>query len=104
MIEEVIFFILKGVPGVALEREGGFEGCPRAVSLRLKPLFNNGLLLSFSRLPMTRWVKLSLNFELLVNRVMKFLLGQRLFNNNIFFVQLELFCIQETTMLQNKIK
>ena len=27
---------------------------------------------------------------------MKFLLGQRLFNN-IFFVQLELFCIQETT-------
>ena len=23
--------------GVALEREGGFEGCPRAVSLRLKP-------------------------------------------------------------------
>ena len=27
---------------------------------------------------------------------MEFLLGQRLFNNNIF-VQLELFCIQETT-------
>ena len=23
--------------GVALEREGGFEECPRAVSLRLKP-------------------------------------------------------------------
>ena len=23
--------------GVALEREGGFERCPRAVSLRLKP-------------------------------------------------------------------
>ena len=38
----------------------------------------------YIRLPETRWVKLSLNFELLVNRVMKFLLGQRLFNNNIF--------------------
>ena len=36
-----------------------------------------------TRLPVTRWVKLILNFELLVNRVMKFLLGQRLFNNNI---------------------
>ena len=35
---------------------------------------------------------------------MKFLLGQRLFNNNIYFVQLELFRIQETTMLQNKIR
>ena len=36
---------------------------------------------------------------------MKFLLGQRRFNNNIFFfLQLELICIQETTMLQNKIK
>ena len=34
-----------------------------------------------TRLPVTRWVKLSLNFELLVNREMKFLLGQRLFNN-----------------------
>ena len=33
---------------------------------------------------MSRWVKLSLNFELLVNRVMKLLLGHRLFNNNIF--------------------
>ena len=33
---------------------------------------------------MTRWVKLSLNFELIVNRVIKFLSGQRLFNNNIF--------------------
>ena len=32
---------------------------------------------------------------------MKFLLDQRLFNNN-NFVQLELFRIQETTMLQNK--
>ena len=38
----------------------------------------------YSRLPVTRWVKLSLNFELLVKGVMKFLLGQRLFNNNIF--------------------
>ena len=37
-----------------------------------------------SILNLTRWVKLSLNFELLVNRIMKFLLGQRLFNNNIF--------------------
>ena len=34
---------------------------------------------------------------------MKFLLVQRLFNNNIF-VQLELFRIQEITMLPNKIK
>ena len=39
----------------------------------------------YTRLPVTRLVKLSLNFELLVNRVMKFLLGQRLFNNNIFY-------------------
>ena len=38
----------------------------------------------YTRLPVTHWVKLSRNFELLVNRVMKFLLGQRLFNNNIF--------------------
>ena len=38
----------------------------------------------FTRLPVTRWVKLSINFELLVKRVMQFLLGQRLFNNNIF--------------------
>ena len=51
---------------------------------------------------MTRWVKLSLNFELLVNRVMKFLLGQRPINNNIS-VQLELFRIQETTMLPSMI-
>ena len=57
----------------------------------------------YTRLPLTRWVKLSLNFELLVNRVMKFVLGQRLFNNNIF-IQLALFRIQETTMLQNEIK
>ena len=33
--------------------------------------------------PWPRWVELSLNLELLVNRVIKFLLGQRLFNNNI---------------------
>ena len=38
----------------------------------------------YTRLLKTNWVKLSLNFELLVNRVMKFLLGKRLFNNNIF--------------------
>ena len=38
----------------------------------------------YTRLPVIRWVKLSLNFELLVNRVMKFLLGQRLINNKIF--------------------
>ena len=44
----------------------------------------NQRILYVTRLPVTRWVKLSLNFELLVNRVMKFLLGQRLFNNNIF--------------------
>ena len=50
----------------------------------------------YTRLLVSRWVKLSLNFELLVNRVLKFLLGQRLFNNNIF-VQFELFRIQETT-------
>ena len=50
----------------------------------------------YTRLPVTRWVKLSLNFELLVKKVMKFLLGQRLFNNNIF-EELELFRIQETT-------
>ena len=35
--------------------------------------------------------------------VMKFLLGQRLFNNTIF-AQLALFCIQETTLMQNKNK
>ena len=60
--------------------------------------------ISILEYPLTRWVKLSLNFELQVYRVMKILLGQRLFNNNIFFVQLELFRIQEITMLQNKIK
>ena len=52
---------------------------------------------------MTRWVKLSLNFELLVNRVMKFFLGKSLFINNIFLYNLN-YSIQETTMLQNKIK
>ena len=35
----------------------------------------------YTRLPVTHWVKLSLNVELLVNGVIKFLLGQRLFNN-----------------------
>ena len=40
--------------------------------------------LDLTRLPVTRWVKLSLNFDLLVKKVMKFLLGQRLFNNNNF--------------------
>ena len=39
----------------------------------------------YTSLPVTRWVKLSLNFELLLNREMKFLLGQRLFNKNIFY-------------------
>ena len=38
----------------------------------------------YTRLPVTRWVKLSLNFELLVKKVMKFVLSQPLFNNNIF--------------------
>ena len=34
--------------GVALEREGGFEGCPRAVSLRLKPpLAAKSLIMSY---------------------------------------------------------
>ena len=53
----------------------------------------------YTKLTGTRWVKLSLNFELLVNRVMKFLLGQRLFNNNIFCTTwiILLFRIQETT-------
>ena len=40
-------------------------------------------ILIYTRLPGTSWVKLSLNFELLVKGVMKFLVGQRLFNNNI---------------------
>ena len=59
------------------------------------------VLLLKTRLPVTRWVKLSLNFELLVKKVMKFLLGQRLFNNNIF-EELELFRIQETTKKINE--
>ena len=42
----------------------------------------------YTRLPVTCWVKLSLNFELLVNRVMKFSLGQRLFINNMFLYNL----------------
>ena len=37
--------------------------------------------LYITRLPVTRWVKLSLNFELLVKKVMKFLLGL----GNVFF-------------------
>ena len=45
---------------------------------------NDQTFISILDIPVTRWVKLSLNFELLVKRVMKFLLGQRLFNNNIF--------------------
>ena len=65
-------------------------------SLCIFMLFLRIELLKVTRLPVTvtRWVKLSLNFELLLKRVMKFLLGQRLFNKNIF-VQLELFRIQE---------
>ena len=51
------------------------------------------IFLDLTRLPVTRWVKLSLNFELLVKRAMKFLSGQRLFNN--IFVQLELFRISK---------
>ena len=50
----------------------------------LPSAFFQNSIIYVTRLPVTRWVKLSLNFELLVNRVMKFLLGQRLFNNNIF--------------------
>ena len=52
--------------------------------------------LLLTRLPVTRWVKLSLNFELLVPkyREIKFLLGQRILKN--IFMQLELFRIQET--------
>ena len=48
------------------------------------PIVRMPIVLAPTRLPVTRWVKLSLNFELLVKRVMKFLLGQRLFKNNIF--------------------
>ena len=52
---------------------------PQSIKQARRPEFYK-----YTRLPVTRWVKLSLNFELLVNRVMKFLLGHRLFNNNIF--------------------
>ena len=52
---------------------------PQTIKRAKRPEFYN-----YIRLPVTRWVKLNLNFELLVNRVMKFLSGQRLFNNNIF--------------------
>ena len=38
-----------------------------------------------TRLPVNRWFKLSLNFELLVNRGMKFVLGQRLFNKHFLY-------------------
>ena len=38
-----------------------------------------GEIYKYTRLPVTRWIKLRLNFELLVKRVMKFLLSQRLF-------------------------
>ena len=53
-------------------------------------------LYEITRLPVTRWVKLSLNFELLVKKVMKFLLGQRFLITTIF-EELKLFRIQETT-------
>ena len=46
------------------------------------------IIIIITRLPVTRWVKLSLYFELLVKRVMEILLGQRLFNNNIFLYNL----------------
>ena len=51
---------------------------PQSIKQARRPEFYK-----YPRLPVTRWVKLSLNFELLVNKLMKFLLGQRLFNNNI---------------------
>ena len=54
---------------------------PQSIKQARLPEFYN---LKYTRLPVTRWVKLSLNFELLVNREMKFLLGQRLLNNIIF--------------------
>ena len=52
---------------------------PQSIKQARRPEFYK-----YTRQPVTRWVKFSLNFELLVNRVMKFLLGQRLFNNSIF--------------------
>ena len=51
---------------------------PQSIKQARRPEFYK-----YTRLPVTRWVKLSLNFELLVNMVMEFLLGQLLFNNNI---------------------
>ena len=74
---------------------------PQSIKQARRPDFYN-----YTRLPMTRWVKLSLNFELLVNRVLYFLLGQRLFNNKIFCttcIQETCIRIQETTMLHNKL-
>ena len=53
---------------------------------------------------MTRWVKLSLNFELLVKRAMKFLLGQRLFNNNIFLYNLNYSASKKQPRKLNKSK
>ena len=52
--------------------------------LLLSTVYRNVYFYFKTRLPVTRWVKLSPNFELLVKKVMKFLLSQRLFNNNIF--------------------
>ena len=52
---------------------------PQSIKQARRPEFYE-----YTKLPVTRCVKLSLNFELLVNRVMEFLLGERLFNNNIF--------------------
>ena len=48
---------------------------PQSIKQARRPEFYK-----YTRLPVTRWVKLNLNFELLVNSVMKFLLGQGLFN------------------------
>ena len=57
-----------------------------------------------TRLTVTRWVKLSLNFELLVNRVMKFLLGQRLINNNIILYNLNYSISKKQPIKLNKRK
>ena len=54
---------------------------PQSIKQATRPEFYK-----YTRLPVTRWVKLSLNFELLVNRAMKFLLCQRLYNNYIFCI------------------
>ena len=48
---------------------------------RMRWIAGDPTVLFYTWLPMTRWVKLSLNFELLVNKIMKLLLGQLLFNN-----------------------